>query len=634
MGMNDLESSGQLGQPDLALEMLRPMAVHSESDIMYLVSPDCDILMLNAGFEAVWQRPATTFFGKKCYREIEKRQERCPHCPGVVALRTGTMAEAESYAVLDDGTRVPFLLRAYPLYGANGEPAGFVETAEDISERRRSEDDARCEVALASDLLATSSTSRVLRLGLDAALQIEAADSGCVFTIDPATGTRQLLAQRGALPADLEPQSPPVTGITVRTREGESLLVRVPVACGGEPVAELVARVSGDARRWSTSQSRLEALASVLTSALTRIRAERLRGDATVNVQTIINAMPLPVFCLDGHGMVTVWNGGSERMFGWSGCEALKHTPPFVPDGNGERFVALVSEARNAPESQGFSFRCLHRDGSASDVGFKAIPIRDLLGDGSAYLVIVTTTGLDAPPAAGSTAGADDAAQSVAAGSARVSHLASEDMDQDALAAAQALGRLLLTLWRSLAATREPGAGLAPTDTDAREHDGEDGGQAGGNMSISWTADGELDIHVRLSAADQRPARIIPSARALVIQADEEDGRRLETILQDLGCPAAVCASAPAALEYLREPRGGLRPPELAFIDMVMPGGPSGLETAKLLTAMDPKLRVVVSSDAGVAGHAAHGFVAAISRPYTGEKVLRALDQALGQQAR
>ena len=94
---------------------------------MVLISPEFDIIAIHPALSKVFSRPMSSFIGKKCYRELEKRAEVCPHCAGVRALRTGAVQEAETEAVLDDGTRIPYLVRSYPVQGPHGEPAGFIE---------------------------------------------------------------------------------------------------------------------------------------------------------------------------------------------------------------------------------------------------------------------------------------------------------------------------------------------------------------------------------------------------------------------------------------------------------------------------------------------------------------------------
>ncbi len=75
-----------------------------------------------------------------CYRSFEKREAPCPHCPGVVAMRTGQPAEAESTGTRDDGDRIDVRIKAIPL-GPAGAPTGFIELIEDVTDRSRAKEE-------------------------------------------------------------------------------------------------------------------------------------------------------------------------------------------------------------------------------------------------------------------------------------------------------------------------------------------------------------------------------------------------------------------------------------------------------------------------------------------------------------
>ena len=77
--------------------------------------------------------------GNKCYREFEKRDEPCPHCPGRLALETGEAQEAETTGLRDDGTRFAARIKAHPVIGPDNRPTGFIEIVEDITEQKRAE---------------------------------------------------------------------------------------------------------------------------------------------------------------------------------------------------------------------------------------------------------------------------------------------------------------------------------------------------------------------------------------------------------------------------------------------------------------------------------------------------------------
>jgi PAS domain S-box-containing protein len=100
---------------------------------------DCDhnIVMVNAVQGRHFNKPLHEMVGKKCFREFEKRDAVCPHCPGVKAIATGRPAEVETEAVRDDGSRFLVRIRAFPTFGQDGTVSGFIEIAQDITERKK-----------------------------------------------------------------------------------------------------------------------------------------------------------------------------------------------------------------------------------------------------------------------------------------------------------------------------------------------------------------------------------------------------------------------------------------------------------------------------------------------------------------
>jgi PAS domain S-box-containing protein len=104
-----------------------------------LIDADYRVLMTNATMERIFSRPVGAFIGSHCYQEFEKRDTVCPDCPGRVALRSGQPAEAESWTVLADGSRVDAHIRAFPILDDEKQATGFIEVIEDITARRHFE---------------------------------------------------------------------------------------------------------------------------------------------------------------------------------------------------------------------------------------------------------------------------------------------------------------------------------------------------------------------------------------------------------------------------------------------------------------------------------------------------------------
>ena len=99
------------------------------------------ILMVNRAMAQYFGKTPAELVGKKCYREYEKRDTVCPHCPGVKALATGRPAEVETEGRRDDGTVFCARIAASPLLDQHGRPKAFIELVEDASERKRVEMD-------------------------------------------------------------------------------------------------------------------------------------------------------------------------------------------------------------------------------------------------------------------------------------------------------------------------------------------------------------------------------------------------------------------------------------------------------------------------------------------------------------
>jgi PAS domain S-box-containing protein len=105
-----------------------------------LVGADYRILMTNGTLERIFTRPVGEFLGSHCYREFEKRATVCPYCPGTEAMRSGQPAETVTKGVLDDGREIDVHIRAFPILDDGEKATGFIEVIEDITERKRFED--------------------------------------------------------------------------------------------------------------------------------------------------------------------------------------------------------------------------------------------------------------------------------------------------------------------------------------------------------------------------------------------------------------------------------------------------------------------------------------------------------------
>jgi diguanylate cyclase (GGDEF)-like protein/PAS domain S-box-containing protein len=107
------------------------------------IDSDYTISMVNATLSRGVQKATSELIGKKCFREFEHRDAVCPHCPGVQAMATGEPTAVEVEVVRDDGYRSHVRLQAFPVFGHDGTVTGFIEVAEQITERKRMEEELR-----------------------------------------------------------------------------------------------------------------------------------------------------------------------------------------------------------------------------------------------------------------------------------------------------------------------------------------------------------------------------------------------------------------------------------------------------------------------------------------------------------
>jgi PAS domain S-box-containing protein len=105
-----------------------------------LIDADHNIIMVNAAQSKNFNKPVSELIGKKCFREFEKRNEICPHCPGGQAMATGQSAEVQTEGIRDDGSHFYVRIRAFPSFGPDGTVTGFIEYAENITGRKEAEE--------------------------------------------------------------------------------------------------------------------------------------------------------------------------------------------------------------------------------------------------------------------------------------------------------------------------------------------------------------------------------------------------------------------------------------------------------------------------------------------------------------
>ena len=110
-----------------------------------LIDRDHTIIMTNSAQGRLFGRDTQSFKGQKCFREFEKQEQICSHCPGVTAMDTGKVQETLAQGVKDDGSSFTVRIKAFPIIKEEGELFGFIEVVEDVTEKLQAEQDLAAE---------------------------------------------------------------------------------------------------------------------------------------------------------------------------------------------------------------------------------------------------------------------------------------------------------------------------------------------------------------------------------------------------------------------------------------------------------------------------------------------------------
>jgi PAS domain S-box-containing protein len=109
-------------------------------------------------------------------------------------------------------------------------------------------------------------------------------------------------------------------------------------------------------------------------------------GEARLHA--VIEASPDAILEVDLDTRVRLWNPAAERLFGWTGAEAIGRPPPFVPESLRGEFEDLVGQVRSGRAYTGIETVRVRKDGTLLDVEVSAAPVRDPAGNVTSHVVV------------------------------------------------------------------------------------------------------------------------------------------------------------------------------------------------------------------------------------------------------
>ena len=265
--------------------------------------------------------------------------------------------------------------RAFPVKNKHGGVYRVVGIAEDITERKRTEQLLRAQRDVGIALSFTSDLRHALERMLEIAVQLEGIDCGGVYLLDQQTGELHLEAHRGLSTAfsrrvahyradTTEARLIKSGEITYVSRdqiprslevlwgsEGLRALAVVPVQHKGVVLGMLNLGSYRQDEILPKTRLGIEMIASQTAGAIARIRAEESLRRSEANLRTIVHNAPIALFAGDQNGILTFQDG---QALGALGVEPGEHIGRPVAEVY-RRFPLMVENVRRAVAGEEFS---------------------------------------------------------------------------------------------------------------------------------------------------------------------------------------------------------------------------------------------------------------------------------------
>ena len=259
-----------------------------------LVDAEHNISMVNATMARLFNVPVSDLIGKKCFNEFERRGAVCPHCPGEKAWKSGKREETEIVGVRADGSRFPVRIQAFPIFRDDGQPAGFIEVVEDISQQKLAEQKLN---TVQQHLSSVIEASPVILWAMDA---------NGVFTLSEGRGLDALGLKPGQAVGesvfDLYKDSPEALEAIKRCIGGEEFIQDTEI--GGH-----IWQVQYTPHRNDSGE--VTDISGVSIDITERIKAENELRESRQMLQSVLDSIPVRVFWKD-HGSVYL---GCNQLF-------------------------------------------------------------------------------------------------------------------------------------------------------------------------------------------------------------------------------------------------------------------------------------------------------------------------------
>jgi PAS domain S-box-containing protein len=121
-----------------------------------------------------------------------------------------------------------------------------------------------------------------------------------------------------------------------------------------------------------------------------RKRTQEALWETNQRLQALIQSAPVAIEILDPEGNVQLWNPTAKQIFGWSEQEVLGRPLPMVTPDKQEEFQALLHSVLQGNVCTGLETQRRRKDGSLIDISLSKAPLRDARGKIIGVMGIIT----------------------------------------------------------------------------------------------------------------------------------------------------------------------------------------------------------------------------------------------------
>jgi CheY-like chemotaxis protein len=164
-----------------------------------------------------------------------------------------------------------------------------------------------------------------------------------------------------------------------------------------------------------------------------------------------------------------------------------------------------------------------------------------------------------------------------------------------------------------------------------------------GHIGVESEVGSGTTVSIYLPASEQRPedlpagpqVPIAGSGRILVMDDEGAIRKLLAKTLERWGYEVECAGDGVEAIALYERAKASGRGFAVVVLDLTVPGGMGGSEAAIKLRAMDPSVRIILSSgysdDSTISEFRKHGFDAVLLKPWTAAELTRTLEKVLGR---